>query len=378
MAGEPTVGLLGGSGAVGRGVLRALAGTVRLRVGGRGRKRAERALAEEADGHGEIHVVDPQDGDALARFCDGCDVVVNCAGPSCRLLDAVALAALAAGAHYVDPGGDDPLHRRIVHHDWRGRSAVVSAGMLPGLSGLLPLDLVGEFDSIDRVTGYAGGIERFSPAGAEDFLASLSNGFGWGGMCVRAGDLRPSAAPHPDPVRLPLSRTPAEARPYVSSEFLRLCRRLAVDGDWYNVFPGRHTVDFLRRFQAGQAGGGPPETVDAGVDAAAVAGLIGASALDVAGRSPEQLLVIEATGLRSGRPAVRSIAVRAGSGAALTGGVAACAVLAVLEGAIPDGVHHAADILPVRTVLSRIGMWWPDCRILRSDAAVVAVDEGAL
>ncbi|WP_042693426.1 saccharopine dehydrogenase NADP-binding domain-containing protein, partial [Azospirillum sp. B506] len=368
MTGEPTVGLLGGSGAVGRGVLRALAGTLRLRVGGRDRKRVERAVMEAADGRGECHALDPLDGDALGRFCDGCDVVVNCAGPSCRLLDAVALAALAAGAHYVDPGGDDPLHRRIVHRDWRGRSAVVSAGMLPGLSGLLPLDLVGEFDSIDRLTGYAGGIERFSPAGAEDFLASLSDGFGWGGMCVRAGDLRPNPAPPVDPVRLPLSRAPAEARPYISAEFLRLCRRLGVDGDWYNLFPGRHTVDFLRRFQAGQAGAGRPE----GVDAAAVAGLIGASALDVAGRSPEQLLVIEATGLRSGRPMVRSIALRAGSGAALTGCVAACAVLAVLEGTVPDGVHHAADSLPVRTVLSRIADWQPDCRILRSHAAAVA------
>jgi hypothetical protein len=62
--------------------------------------------------------VDLNDPAQLAAFCDGCRIVVNCAGPTYRILDTVARAAFAAGADYVDIGGElvakDALTRRDV------------------------------------------------------------------------------------------------------------------------------------------------------------------------------------------------------------------------------------------------------------------------
>ncbi|MEJ2626061.1 MAG: saccharopine dehydrogenase NADP-binding domain-containing protein [Pseudolabrys sp.] len=373
MGSDPIIGVVGGSGAVGGAVLRNVAGFGALRVSGRDRSRVALALAQEAEGSGEAYAVDPTDRQAVRRFCEGCDVVINCAGPSCRLLDSVATAAIEAGAHYVDPGGDDPLHRILSLKEHRGTSVILSAGMLPGLSGLLPARLLGHFDAIERLTGYAGGLDRFSPAGAEDFLVSLSNGFGWGGMCIRQGEMRPSDGPAGDQIKLPLATFVAEAHPFVSTEFQRVCRRLGVpNGDWYNVFAGRHVIDFLRHMQGSGASRG--SNAKPGV----VNGLVDASELDVAGRTPQQIIVIEAVGRKSDRSIVRTIAVRAGSGAELTGSMAACAALAVLGGRTPAGVHYAADILSPEVALDQIKEWQPDFRYMVLEGGAIEIDEGVL
>ncbi len=101
------VAVLGGYGAVGRATVTGLrrAGHP-IRIGGRDRA----ATARVADELGvEPQPVDLWDDASLAAFCADAAVVVNAAGPSYRVLDRVARAALAADADYVDPGGDQPL-----------------------------------------------------------------------------------------------------------------------------------------------------------------------------------------------------------------------------------------------------------------------------
>jgi saccharopine dehydrogenase-like NADP-dependent oxidoreductase len=132
------IGLLGGTGAVGRTAAERIAAwrLGPLRIGARDLDRT-RALAAELPGPAEAVSVDLGDPDTLAAFCAGCRIVVNCAGPSYHVLDTVARAALAAGADYVDIGGElaatDALGQAPP-----GRTAIFSAGVMPGLSGLLP------------------------------------------------------------------------------------------------------------------------------------------------------------------------------------------------------------------------------------------------
>ncbi|WP_449065129.1 saccharopine dehydrogenase NADP-binding domain-containing protein, partial [Planomonospora algeriensis] len=95
------IGIVGGYGAVGGAAARLLADRG-VRVGGRDLEAARRFVDEELGGRGEARRVDAYDEAALAAFCRGCRVVVNCAGPSYLLLDRVARAAFRAGADYVD------------------------------------------------------------------------------------------------------------------------------------------------------------------------------------------------------------------------------------------------------------------------------------
>jgi saccharopine dehydrogenase-like NADP-dependent oxidoreductase len=177
------VGVVGGYGAVGGAVARQLhqwfAGSGvdgRLRIGGRRLDGAQRLVSGELAGQGEAMTVDVYDDEALRRFCTGCRVVVNASAASYLVVDRVATAALAAGADYVDAGGDCPLFDRLVPLGLAdtGRRALVTAGMMPGLTGLLPRWLAGlGYRKVRRLIAYVGVMDRLTPAGAVDYLLSL-------------------------------------------------------------------------------------------------------------------------------------------------------------------------------------------------------------
>lgn len=69
--------------------------------------------------------------DALVAAFSGSEVVVNCAGPLAEVGEPVLLAALAAGAHYVDLGGDQAaMHAFYERHDAAARRA--GRAVVPG------------------------------------------------------------------------------------------------------------------------------------------------------------------------------------------------------------------------------------------------------
>ena len=204
------VGVLGAAGAVGTATARALgAAGVRVRPGVR-------------------PAVDAGDPASLARFCAGCRVVVNATGAGER--ERVASAALAAGAHYVDPTGDAALVDRAKGATW---TALLAAGATPGLSGLLPRWLASQgFDRASVLTAYAAAFDGFTPGAAAEFLLSLDGGDGEAGADHHAGDVdvrrqvvrvaverhsvvlgagpRPGAAPGQDPGQLERHPRPAQ------------------------------------------------------------------------------------------------------------------------------------------------------------------------
>lgn len=339
---SPLIGVLGASGAVGRTAVRLLHtwGTGRLRLGGRRVELARRVAVEEADGQGDVQGVDVFNARELAEFCAGCRVIVNCAGPSFQILDRVAVAARAAGADYVDPGGDAPVHRRLIDGGGTGtgRTALLTTGMMPGLSGLLPRWLAGRyFDRAVRLTAYAGGRGRLTPAGAADYLLSLANGIGEPLAAWRNG-ARVSRALEPrQDVMLPCFSAGVTAYPFFGPEAERLARDLGLeDASWYTVFEGDHLRSALGRLQA--AGGGDDPACGA-------AELSRAAELDLFGREPYQALIVELEGESRGRLHRRTAICRATDAYELTGAVTAIAVDEIVNGAIAPGVHMAAEAL---------------------------------
>jgi hypothetical protein len=103
MSSSSRIAVLGATGEVGRRVCAQLAG-VDLAIAGR-RRGALDALAAALPG-AAAHVADAGDPAALARAFAGARVVVNAAGPLADTAAPVLAAALAAGAHYVDVGGE--------------------------------------------------------------------------------------------------------------------------------------------------------------------------------------------------------------------------------------------------------------------------------
>lgn len=320
------IGILGGSGAVGRSAAAVLAsaGAGPIRIGGRNGD-ATAAVARVVGG--EARAVDVTDPSALAGFVSGCRVVVNCAGPSRRLGAVVAAAAAEAGADLVDAGGGGATSA-----SGSRRVALTHAGALPGLSGLLPRWLAArEFDAVRELTLYVAVRDRFTSVGAEDYLDGVLSPETVPGGCWCSGRVVP------DPVGRTRVTLPhmddAWASPYVDDEARSVAAALALErGRWYAVSRSTRLAGAVARAR--------------GLDrVAAVEELCLATALDAAGREPSVLVVLAARGTLAGRDIDRTAVVRSGGIAELTGAVTAVAARQVLAGTVPPGAHRAADVL---------------------------------
>lgn len=118
---SPEIVVFGASGVVGRRICEALShARIGFAVAGRDRDR----LAAIG---GPVHVADASDDAALVRAFTGARVVIDAAGPLRDTAAPVLCAAMAAGAHYVDIGGEQPVLQAIYErHD----STVRRAGLV--------------------------------------------------------------------------------------------------------------------------------------------------------------------------------------------------------------------------------------------------------
>ncbi|MBF8174582.1 saccharopine dehydrogenase NADP-binding domain-containing protein [Streptomyces olivaceus] len=355
----PVIGVLGASGAVGRAAVRELRalGRTGLRLGGRTASALCAVAGEDPGGHDETVWADATAPDGLRAFTEGCDIVLNCVGPTYRLRATVAAAALAAGAHCVDVAGDDPAAEDLLKDGdpaREGRTVALSAGALPGLSSLLPRWLAGQgLDTATALSAHCGGLETCSPTVARDLMLSLTSGgadgaaYGEALAAVRGGRRVPRALRTAEDTEHPAFTGRVALQPYLSGESERLADVLGLDRlDWYNVHPGPAVRALLNRL---------PASLAAGDDPAALADrLILAADLDLAGRTPYYVMDFALSGTASGQPATAGLTLRAASSYRLTAAVGALSVDAVLRGAVPAGVHFACDVLDPRAVVRHL------------------------
>lgn len=337
----PLIGVIGANGAVGKAVVALLhelsaAGALRLGI------RRVSQTADQGVGAG-IQVLDIDDTAALSHFCHGCRVVVNCSGPSYRILDRVALVAMEQGADYVDPCGDERLRSRLSSLDTG--SAIISAGMLPGLSGILPRWLAHGFERCDRLTGYICVRDRFTRAGAIDYLAGLQR---HESLAVWENGARlASGASRQIDVDLPFFSSPVTLHPYLDGEGERLAQALRLSSARFNsVFDGDRVLAAVSQFMA------KPFSTSALEQAACK--LECAAELDLAGRRPCVTWLYQLDGSSEARVRSRSLLLKADQATALTATIVDISVRALLAGDIPNGCHFAAEVLSPDSVVERL------------------------
>jgi uncharacterized protein YbjT (DUF2867 family) len=203
----PRIAVFGATGVVGRRLCEALAadpggGPLRL-VGRRPAALAELAVALPGPARPEVAVAALGDPAALAAAFAGARVVVNAAGPLRDTAEPVLAAALAAGAHYVDVGGEQAVLRALYE---RWESAVRRAGLvaLPGAGLDAALgDLAAAWaaeqltapdpGAVDDRAGDAGDAVRGAPAArrAEDRpLDDIAVAYAFDGLALSAGSQR--------------------------------------------------------------------------------------------------------------------------------------------------------------------------------------------
>ncbi|MFI8324796.1 saccharopine dehydrogenase NADP-binding domain-containing protein [Streptomyces sp. NPDC085529] len=336
----PVIGIIGAYGAVGRHAARSLAaeGRYRLRIGGR-HTDAARAFATSLPGRAEAMWVDANNADSLVRFSEGCRTVLNCSGPAYLLVDRVRRAAFEAGADYVDVMDDGSASEPVPE-----RTAVLSAGLSPGLSGLLPELLAHGLGRGGTFTGCYAGVGPLTRAGAVDALLSVDRGYGTPSAVWR-GRVVPSALEIEPRFMVPGVSRPLTAHPFLTEELVDRARTLGLrEAKWYNAFDGPTLLDTLVRSHGEHS---------AGLSLAARADvLVRSSALDAAGRTPYHVLWGRLDGWnQEGVPVTRAVVIRGDDAARLTGAVGAFAAAAVTNRQVLRGIHQAAAVLSPQAVV---------------------------
>lgn len=363
-----TIGILGAGGAVGVALRKHLGrlGFGHLRIGTR--KRPERLQASEQWMHADAD--DPQ---SLRDFCADCQVVVNCAGPSSHIGDRVARAALTARALYVDPGGDEPLYEKLreIPKSPAAACAVLSAGLMPGLTSLIPRWLARQsFDEVRGLTAYVGLRDFFTPAAATDYLSSLINGYGEPLAAWRAGARASRALQPVVGAEIPFFAKPVNAYPYLSQEARRLAEGLRLEElSWYTIVDGEHVWPILARVQQEHREGNLVALADE---------LSRAAKVDLFGSSASQTLVFCMEGQQSDAPMRRTLLLRSSSTYEVTAAFTAVTIAAYASPCSLRGVHYAAEVMdPLSTIeaLRALECW--NCFELIDGSILDEAEQGA-
>ncbi|GAA3191952.1 hypothetical protein [Actinocorallia longicatena] len=318
------IGILGATGEAGRALTRLLScHGLPLRLG------APRVGTLEGSAHQVVHV-DPADADALARFCAGCVIVVDCTGPARR---AVADAVFAVGADLVTLAGDS-AHERVRSCVPAGRRAVLSAGSLPGLAGLLPLLAVEGLGQVRRLQCLSGGLAPLCPETARLFLPGGPADDGEPFAERRNGRRRSCALSPVQGVALPCFPDGLSACPRLPAELDRTAASLGVpDARWYDVLPSGRADAVLARLWSPTAAADPADVLEE---------LRTAVRLDAIGRAGYHRLVVQA---ESAAGASRTLVVGSADGREPAAVVTAAAVTALIDRRVPAGAHRAAEVV---------------------------------
>lgn len=251
MAGK-TIGMLGATGAVGREAIQTILTSTDHRVVLGGRDPAKlRELFKEMAARVECLEVDVHNRTKLDSLCRRCDIIINCAGPSKQIGDTIAAACLEHGVHYVDVSGDEHLYRQLLMRQQeivdKGLLFVISAGVYPGLSELLPAYVAKtEFDEIDSLELFFAGQGDFSLNAAYDIVCSIEEDTGLGMTYCRQGEPQKINGHFHRQFVLPYPAGKRDTYPVLNHEFARMAKSSGIKSAYfYNSY---HNNSVLNQF----------------------------------------------------------------------------------------------------------------------------------
>jgi saccharopine dehydrogenase (NAD+, L-lysine forming) len=204
---QKRIGVIGGYGRLGLATVRMLLSTTAcdVVVGGRDRIKTN-AVSEKMGGRVSGRMVDVMDAHSLDHFCRGCNVIINCAGPSHLIGDKAAAAAMRCRAHYVDPA-DTYLYHMLAEKKeeikQKGLTFLVCAGMNPGLLEILPIHVANRFEDAGSMDYYFVSQDRVSFSGAYDIISGLHTINDAGMMFYEKGEIKKSKSSPMTEIRLP-------------------------------------------------------------------------------------------------------------------------------------------------------------------------------
>lgn len=343
----PFVGIIGCGGAVGSVACNILHRSFNIR-GGQRRHPTGPSIAD-IDEWMRVDVYNPE---SIANFCSGCNVILNCAGPSYRIGDRIALAAIRAGASYVDVFGADYLEKSLLKKKKITKGMIVlSAGVFPGLSGVLPLWLFGRgFESVETISSFGGGREYSSLGAAADLLLSSIAGFGIPDAYWLNGDIFRKTKNFSEAVSLPGFKGDVYAQDFLTSEFIKLSKRLGLrEAHWHVVYADKHILDTVSTCCYELLSDSSDASLDRTVNE-----LVSVVSMAMNGRIPWYTMMTELQGIKQGKVKRERAILKSSNSYKLSGVVAAATVESVLRKNTSEGIYWAFEIIDNDELISKI------------------------
>ncbi|EEJ5313237.1 hypothetical protein GQ117_001257 [Salmonella enterica] len=317
------IGILGGNGAVGQQVVRLLHkwNIGEMRIGVRSKDVHTRELKEPSVYY---KFVDIEDAQSLSSFVDGCEMLINCAGPSKYTSVPALKAALHGKIHYIDAGGEQCISM-LADCTSKQYSLIFSAGALPGISGLLPRWLAQRFIRPVSLKFYCGILDRFTLSGAEDFLD---------GIYCREGNASSLSKFRGKPeIVLPFFPRPVTLAAYHDGETSGVQNSLGLENaEFYIARDGKYVNRALLQMSSSSR-------------IESVRTLCEAANLDLSGLTPYILYLLQMDGIRHDNQLKSYTLMLKGAGvSAMTGSMVASVTMSLLRRDIENRIGLAAEV----------------------------------
>ena len=174
--------------------------------------------------------LDVGDIEAVRKFIQRCDIVLNCAGASYINGEMIARVASDEGVPYIDPSGESFLEDRL--EDIANENIfILSAGYFPGLSGLMLEYAAKYFDKPLSIDGFNISKEVPSYSAVEDFILTNLSGFGRSLSSYLDGEIINNECRKNELYR----EKNYEMYNYLTNEIVRIARKYDLkQANWYN------------------------------------------------------------------------------------------------------------------------------------------------
>lgn len=201
------IGILGYGGKMGSALCDIIPKDVPLKLG-------QRNLLDKNRANTKYQQVDICDVASMEEFTSGISILINCAGPSMKLLDFAANAAAKRGVPYIDAFGGEALERKLKNSGIKG-SFVLNAGSFPGLTGSLPLEMADTyFQSVESFSLEVDNHENWGKASALDLVFSALDHYGRAENYYYNGQI------------VPCNKNNFSKSEYINNETINIAKRL--------------------------------------------------------------------------------------------------------------------------------------------------------
>ncbi|GAA0788390.1 hypothetical protein [Hathewaya limosa] len=182
---------------------------------------------------------------SLREFCKGCDVVLNCAGPSYKIKEKIANIAIEEGAIYIDVS-DVILNDKTIKFKKNG-IYILGSGYVPGSSGMIPFLIANDFNHIEKMYCFQGGRQNLSKIAFADLMINSIANSGYANTYIQNAKIIEDNIKSNKQYYIPGMKENVFIKPYISTELLKVCEELKIEElHWYNAVPDKLMVDMIQ------------------------------------------------------------------------------------------------------------------------------------